>query len=122
MLADAGHWSESKARLEDERTELFITTTRDWKPRQAHRAPQADPQDRHSQGAEEPEFADQVWQEGYKPRGATIEAVFGQMVMRHLVRFWLREIAKVNGEWLLSCTSHNILKLWRAGLVLKPAC
>lgn len=33
VLADAGYWSKANAQLADEQTELFITTTKDWKRR-----------------------------------------------------------------------------------------
>jgi hypothetical protein len=39
------------------------------------------------------------------------------MTTRHLVRFLLRGVGKVSGEWSLWCTSHNLLKLWRSGFV-----
>ncbi|MBI4083424.1 MAG: transposase [Candidatus Lambdaproteobacteria bacterium] len=50
-----------------------------------------------------------------RQRGATIEAVFGQMAMRGLNRFVLRGIVKVRVEWSLWRATHNLLKLWRAG-------
>src|SRR5690625_7284345 len=36
-LADAGYWSEENAALEDDRTELFVATTKEWKQRKAQR-------------------------------------------------------------------------------------
>lgn len=33
LLADAGYWSEENAKLEDENTQLFIATKKDWKQR-----------------------------------------------------------------------------------------
>lgn len=30
-------------------------------------------------------------------------------------QFLLRGLQKVKGEWSLICTTHNLLKLWRAG-------
>jgi len=53
--------------------------------------------------------------EAYKQRGSTIEAVFGQMVMRGLVRFRSRGLDKARVEWSLWRTAHNLLKLWRSG-------
>jgi len=126
VLADAGYWSDDNARLEDERTELFVATTKDWKQRKAQRergAPRGRiPKDATLKERMERKLLTERGKAAYKQRGATIEPVFGQMVMRNLVRFWLRGIAKVKGEWSLWCTSHNILKLWRAGVVLNPAC
>lgn len=126
VLADAGYWSEDNARLEDERTELFVATTKDWKQRKAQReqgAPHGPiPKNATRKDRMERKLLTARGKAAYKQRGATIEPVFGQMVMRNLTRFWLRGIEKVKGEWSLWCTSHNILKLWRAGVVLKPAC
>jgi transposase len=45
------------------------------------------------------------------------EPVFGRMKRgRGLRQFLLRGRAKVNGEWLLWCTGHNLLKLWNAAV------
>jgi hypothetical protein len=52
----------------------------------------------------------------YAQRCSTIEPVFGQMEMRGLRRFLLRGLKKVGLEWSLWCTTHNLLKLWRAKL------
>jgi hypothetical protein len=34
---------------------------------------------------------------------------------RGLNRFLLRGVDQVRSEWSLFCTTHNLLKLWRAG-------
>jgi hypothetical protein len=54
-------------------------------------------------------------------RCTTIEPVFGQMEMRGLQRFLLRGKAKVGLEWSLWCTTHNLLKLWRATMRARAA-
>ena len=119
LLADAGYWSEENAKLESEETELFIATTKDWKQRKAMReAPP--PRGRIPKGLSarermERKLLTKRGKEAYKQRGSTIEAVFGQMVMRGLVRFMLRGLNKVRAEWSLWCMTHNLLKLWRSG-------
>ena len=119
LLADAGYWSEENAKLESEETELFIATTKDWKQRKAMReAPP--PRGRIPKGLSardrmERKLLTKRGREAYKQRGATIEPVFGQMVMQGLVRFLLRGSKKVRAEWSLWCTTHNLLKLWRSG-------
>jgi len=119
VLADAGYWSEENAKLESEETELFIATTKDWKQRKAMReAPP--PRGRIPKGLSardrmERKLLTKRGREAYKQRGSTIEPVFGQMVMRGLVRFLLRGSKKVRAEWSLWCTTHNLLKLWRSG-------
>ena len=51
----------------------------------------------------------------YSQRKAIVEPVFGQTKeARGLRRFLLRGLEKVNGEWSLWCTGHNLLKLFRA--------
>ncbi|MEA3239273.1 MAG: IS1182 family transposase [Candidatus Bipolaricaulota bacterium] len=119
LLADAGYWSEENAKLGSEETELFIATTKDWKQRKAMReAPPPRgriPNGLSARGRMERKLLTKRGREAYKQRGSTIEAVFGQMVMRGLVRFMLRGSKKVRAEWSLWCTTHNLLKLWRSG-------
>lgn len=55
----------------------------------------------------------------YALRKAIVEPVFGQIKSsRGLDRFRLRGLEKVNGEWSLMATTHNILKLFRASLAV----
>ena len=47
-------------------------------------------------------------------RKAIVEPVFGQIKQaRGFRQFLLRGLEKVQGEWALVCTTHNILKLYR---------
>lgn len=50
----------------------------------------------------------------YRRRAAMIEPVFGQIKQR--LGDWLdhRGLHAVTTEWTLACTSHNLLKYWRA--------
>jgi len=51
----------------------------------------------------------------YSKRKETVEPVFGQIKQgRGFRQFLLRGVEKVRGEWSLICTTHNLLKLWRA--------
>lgn len=118
VLADAGYWSEANAGRQDDHTELFIATTKDWKQRKALRE-QGPPRGRIPANATAKERMERKLltrrgRAAYRQRGSTIEAVFGQMAMRGLNRFWLRGVDKVRAEWSLWCTTHNLLKLWRA--------
>ncbi|MFQ6539829.1 MULTISPECIES: transposase [Aphanothece] len=46
-----------------------------------------------------------------------MEPVFGQIKgARRLDRFRLRGLVKVNGEWALMATNHNLLKLFMASV------
>ena len=52
----------------------------------------------------------------YALRMETVESVFGQIKAgRGFRQFLLRGLGKVNGEWSLICTGHNLLKLFRFG-------
>jgi hypothetical protein len=52
----------------------------------------------------------------YAMRKALVEPVFGQIKQaRGFRQFLLRGLEKVQGEWSLVCTTHNILKLYRRG-------
>ena len=52
----------------------------------------------------------------YLIRKETVEPVFGQIKQgRGFRQFLLRGLEKVNGEWSLICTGHNLLKLFRSG-------
>lgn len=51
----------------------------------------------------------------YARRKAIVEPVFGQIKQgRGYRQFLLRGLRQVRGEWALICTTHNMLKLWRA--------
>jgi transposase len=52
----------------------------------------------------------------YALRKQIPEPVFGQMKRcRNLKQFLLRGIEKVDAEWSLWCTGHNLIKIWAAG-------
>ena len=52
----------------------------------------------------------------YALRMSTVEPVFGQIKQgRGFRQFLLRGLAKVQGEWSLICTGHNLLKLFKFG-------
>ncbi len=60
--------------------------------------------------------------EKYGRRKGTVEPVFGQIKnCRGFRQFLLRGLEKVQGEWNLMCTTHNILKLYRSGYTIAKA-
>jgi transposase len=60
--------------------------------------------------------------ETYSKRKQIIEPVFGQIKeVRGFRRFLLRGLENVSGEWDLICLTHNLLKLFRSGLMPKIA-
>jgi hypothetical protein len=55
------------------------------------------------------------WRSRYRLRKQIVEPVFGQIKQaRGFRQFLLRGIEKVQAEWALICTAHNITKLARA--------
>ncbi|HEX8829769.1 MAG TPA: IS1182 family transposase [Longimicrobium sp.] len=105
LLADAGYWSEANGALDGQGgTELLIATVH-WPNDQKDQHPQRDQM--------EAKLESEEGRAAYRQRCSTIEPVFGQMVMRGLERFRLRGKVKVQLEWSLWCTTHNLLKLWR---------
>ena len=56
----------------------------------------------------------------YKQRKAVVEPVFGQIKeARGIRRFSFRGMPKVLAEWDIVCLTHNVLKLFRAGVCLR---
>ena len=119
MLADAGYWSEDNIELCKDQTDLCIATTKDYKQRKALKdkpVPRGPiPKDITPRDRMERKLLTKAGRAAYKQRSYTIEPVFGQMANRGLVRFALRGVHKVRGEWALWCATHNLLKLWRSG-------
>lgn len=57
----------------------------------------------------------------YGKRKETVEPVIGQMKQRGFRQFWMRGVEKVQAEWSLICTTHNILKLHRNAMKMVKA-
>ncbi len=58
----------------------------------------------------------------YKMRKAVVEPVFGQIKeCRGFRRFLFRGLKKVETEWQIICLTHNLLKLFRAGVCPQEA-
>jgi transposase len=118
-IADAGYWSEANAGLQDEQTELYIATTKDWKRRKelAEQGPPRGriPDDHGLKELMERKLRTKPGRRRYRKRAQTVEPVFGQHVNRGCDRFMLRGKAGAGAEWSLFSATHNLLKLWRNG-------
>jgi transposase len=58
----------------------------------------------------------------YRRRKAVVEPVFGQIKgARGFRQFSFRGLGAVQAEWQLVCLTHNLLKLFRAGICVRPA-
>jgi len=115
FIADAGYWSEENATACEERgVDPHIATGR-----QPHGQPPPPiygpiPKDLDAKGRMARKLRKKEGREIYARRKTIVEPVFGQTKeARGLRRFLLRGLEKVNGEWLLWGTTHNINKLWR---------
>ena len=61
-------------------------------------------------------IAGQGYDSPYRLRKQTVEPVFGQIKQaRGFRQLLLRGLDKVEQEWLLVCTAHNLLKLTAFG-------
>ena len=118
--ADAGYWRpDAEAACKRLGTDIYLST---------HRRKHGDNDD--APVSDDPVDARQKMRaklasdEGraiYARRKATVEPVFGQIKEpRGFRRFLLRGMEKVQAEWALVCTGHNLLKLWRHAMV-QPA-
>jgi len=62
------------------------------------------------------------WRVVDSKRKQIVEPVFGQIKeSRGFRRFLLRGLENVSAEWDLICLTHNLLKLFRSGLMPKVA-
>ncbi len=50
----------------------------------------------------------------YRQRAQSVEPVLVKCTSVASMKFLLRGLVKAAMEWSLGCTTHNILKLWRA--------
>jgi transposase len=119
-LADAGYFSESNLSAPSlSGIELYIPPDRQThgEPPTASgrpRSPTAEPMRTKLRSA--------AGHAAYALRKTMVEPVFGQIKEgRGFRRFSFRGLAKVTGEWVLICLTHNLLKLFRARVCQQPA-
>lgn len=111
VLADAGYWSEGAVRDEKLKgIELLVSPDGGrGKSAVASNAPQSETAQRMREKLQSSEGRGL-----YRLRKTIVEPVFGYIKQqRGLRRFLLRGLRKVNGEWLLICLTHNLLKLFK---------
>ena len=116
VSADAGYYSaQAVADLQALGTDPFIAPEKTRHGQQPPPAPRGriprhlSPRDRMRR-----KLQTRRGRQRYALRMSTVEPVFGQIKQgRGFRQFLLRGLAKVQGEWSLICTSHNLLKLFR---------
>lgn len=118
LLADAGYGSEANVTAPPaDGPELLIAPTTGSPLKEPRRPPlgripaRASPRERMAR-----RLATKRGAAPYRRRGAIVESVFGQIKEgRGMRRFRRRGIGPCAAEWKLVCSTHNLLKLWRAG-------
>ena len=119
VLADAGYWSEANVvALQDREIEVLIATGR----RKHSEPPPVAPRGRPPAGLTVKQrmartLATLRGHALYARRKAIVEPPFGQIKhARGFRQFLRRGLRAVGEEWALICTSHNVLKLYRAAI------
>jgi hypothetical protein len=116
LLADAGYCSdENLAAIADTPIDAYISTRKQKhgeRPGLCRRGPLPKTATRVDHMSRK--LHRKVGAAVYAARKAIVEPVFGQIKQaRGFRQFLLRGLEKVQGEWSLVCTTHNILKLYR---------
>jgi transposase len=116
VVADAGYLSDTNLAIDDGPEMLIATRNRRKIPAEQQHAPRgriprsATPRERMDR-----KLATKRGQRLYRKRAGMIEPVFGQIKHnRGYNTFVLRGLDGVNLEWKLWCTTHNLLKMFRA--------
>jgi transposase len=121
VLADAGYWSESNARLlQGKGIDAHIATKRMKHGDREEPAPRGRvPKELSLRERMARKLRTKKGRRLYAKRKTLVEPVIGQIKQaRGFRQFLLRGAKKVAGEWSLICTAHNMLKLYGAmGLV-----
>ena len=117
VSADAGYYSaKAVAGLQALGTDPFVAPE---KTRHGHKPPAPRgriPKDLAPRDRMRRKLQTKRGRKRYALRMETVEPVFGQIKQgRGFRQFLLRGLEKVQGEWSLICTGHNLLKLFRFG-------
>ena len=118
VSADAGYYSaQAVADLQALGVDPYVAPE---KTRHGYQPPPASrgriPRDLSPRGRMRRKLQTKRGRQRYALRMATVEPVFGQIKQgRGFRQFLLLGLEKVNGEWSLICTGHNLLKLFRNG-------
>ena len=126
ILADAGYFSEDNVTTLQERGMSVLIPPervrhRQW--RECSSPPSSPPPPKDTSVSERMRYQLKMPEnrERYRMRQQSVEPVFGQIKQaRGLRQFLLRGLDKVSALWQLECAAHNVLKLYRAKVVLEP--
>jgi transposase len=123
VSADTGYFSEANVTNESAKdVDLYVATGRDKHEHVVETSSDPPPADASPKEAMHGKLRTAAGRAVYKMRKAIVEPVFGQIKeQRGFRRFSLRGKLNVSCEWKLVCAASNLLKLFRAGWVLKMA-
>jgi len=119
VLADGGYWnSRAITNVREQGIDVLIPTRDRRRTRPRKLSPrQGDEAQRIEAVLLQPEG-----QALYRRRQQIVEPVFAQTkCIRRSDRFLRRGLAACQAEWQLIAATHNLLKLWRAGLACAQA-
>jgi transposase len=119
LIADAGYCSTANIEASEERgLDAYYSTARQQHGKRPRPSKGPAPRDLDARGRMDRKLRSKAGQAIYSLRKTIVEPVFGQIKgARGLDCFLLRGLEKVNGEWALMATTHNIGKLHKAALV-----
>lgn len=118
VLADAGYCSEANLEYLESKDGIkgLVSTRKERETRKAESSSQKPKRRLERYRAMDKTLQDPVSRYIYGFRKRIIEPVFGQLKHCHgFSGFLLRGLEKVQGEFTLWCSAHNILKLYRHG-------
>ncbi len=124
VTADSGYYSEANAGLlASSGIDAYMATRKQKHNRPLPSAPRGRiPKDATSIERMQRKLRTSKGRSTYSKRKQIVEPVFGQIKeARGLRRFLLRGLENVRAEWDLICLTHNLLKLYRSGRLLKTA-
>lgn len=122
-LMDAGYWNDASVKLETQLCiELLISPSKEWKLEKALKVAkereallQKLPEDLTPKDKIMRRLLTDEGMAKYKIRSQTIEPVFGQIKeVLNGGKCRRRGLEAVKCEWSLSCTAHNLLKIYRS--------
>jgi transposase len=118
LIADAGYCSTANLEACEQRgLAAYISTSRQQHGQRPRPSRGPEPRGLDARGRMQRKLRSKAGQAIYALRKTIVEPVFGQIKgSRGLHGFRLRGLEKVNGEWALMATTHNLLKLFRASM------
>jgi hypothetical protein len=119
FTADAGYGkADNLAAALEKPYPVVIALEKDHKQRKAAKSRQSGPRGRMPRGMTPKQrmarrLATKAGRAIYKKRSQIVEPVNGQLKAKGAGQMLRRGLPKVNADWTLICTSHNLKKLWR---------